>query len=100
MFLHHVFFWLNDPQSEADRDELIMGLQSLRAVPGILQAHIGVPANTHRSVIDRSYSVSWLLIFADAEDEAVYQDHPIHHAFVNKCKHLWKEVKVYDSINA
>ncbi len=99
MFIHHVFFWLKKPESLDDRAQLVRGLESLRAIPGILQQHIGMPADTDRPVIDRSYSVSWLLVFKDADDEAVYQDHPIHHAFVDQNKHLWEKVTEYDSVS-
>jgi hypothetical protein len=39
--------------------------------------HIGVPAATNRDVIDSSYSVSWMLVFDNLEDEEVYQNHPV-----------------------
>lgn len=73
------------------------GLQQLSVVPQIRTFHIGRPAPTNRSVIDASYSVSWLNIFDTAEDEAVYQQHPLHLAFVAECAHLWERVVVYDS---
>lgn len=95
MFLHHVFFWL---KPGASRGELIAGLQGLTGIEGILQSHIGVPADTDRPVIDSSYAVSWLLVFADGEGEAVYQNHPLHHRFVANCQHLWEKVVVYDTV--
>jgi hypothetical protein len=96
-FIHHVYFWLKNPESEADKAELIAGLKKLAAVPTIRIHHIGTPANTDRGVIDRSYAVSWLCIFADAEGQAIYQPHPLHIEFVETCKHLWEKVVVYDS---
>jgi Stress responsive A/B Barrel Domain len=99
MFVHHVFFTLKNAGSAADRAELIAGLETLRPISTIRTIHIGQPADTDRPVIDRSYDVSWLLIFDDAEGEAVYQVHPLHEAFVEKCKHLWAKVVVYDVKN-
>jgi hypothetical protein len=29
LFIHHVFFWLANPQSATDRDQLITGLRKL-----------------------------------------------------------------------
>jgi Stress responsive A/B Barrel Domain len=95
MFVHHVFFWL---KPEASTDELIAGLKTLTDVEGLVDWHIGIPADTNREVIDRSYSVSWLTMFESAADEAVYQTHPVHLAFVDNCKHLWERVLVYDSV--
>ena len=98
LFIHHVYFWLNNPGSMADRDELIEGLKKLSAAATIQSFHIGLPATTNRDVIDTSYSVSWLLLFKNKEDQDSYQVDPIHLNFVATCKHLWSKVVVYDSV--
>ena len=97
-FVHHVFFWLNNPTNEADKKALLDGLHKLCAVPNIQLFHIGIPAETDRDVIETGYSFSWLTIFNNKEDEEIYQTHPIHLQFVQECKHLWSKVIVYDSI--
>ena len=97
-FIHHVYFWLNNTASTADLDKLIAGLKKLSAVKTIQQFHIGVPANTNRAVIENTYAVSWLNVFLSAEDQDVYQTHPLHLKFIEECSHLWSKVKVYDSI--
>jgi len=97
MFVHHVFFWLKNPTQPTDVQQIVQGLKTLKSIPDIRMSHIGVPADTNRSVVERSYSISWLLIFDTAAAEAVYQDHPVHHAFVAECSHLWEKVVVYDS---
>jgi Stress responsive A/B Barrel Domain len=97
MFVHHVFFWMQDSATEAEKAQLRAGIESLSAVQGITTFHVGVPAPTNREVIDSSYSFSLLTIFMDAAAEAVYQTHPIHLKFIADCKHLWSRVVVYDS---
>lgn len=98
--IHHVFFWLKNPDSAADRDRLIAGLQTLRAIPQIRALHVGIPAATEaRSVVDSSYQVSELMFFDTVEDQKSYQDHPIHQRFVATCGDLWERVTVYDSID-
>ena len=97
-FIHHVYFWLNNPNSKEDLDQLIAGLKKLSAVKTIKTFYIGKPADTNRDVIDRSYSVSWLLLFNNKADQDSYQTDPIHLKFVDECKHLWKKVIVYDSV--
>ena len=99
-FIHHVYFWLHNPNSETDKKSLINGLQKLSKVSTIKSFHIGVPAATRRDVIDSSYSVSWLLFFENAVDQDSYQTDPIHLNFVKECKHLWQKVIVYDTVNA
>jgi hypothetical protein len=98
--IHHVFFWLENPESKGDRDQLIAGLNTLRAIEVVQQLHIGVPASTEkRDVVDNSYDVSELMFFASVEDQKRYQDHPLHLQFVKDCAHLWRKVVVYDAIS-
>ncbi|WP_273212330.1 Dabb family protein [Runella zeae] len=98
VFVHHVYFWLKNPASEADRKKLIEGLTALAKVPTIRMHNIGLPASTNRSVIERSYAVSWLCFFDNLEEEEIYQKHPIHLKFVEDYSHLWEKVIVYDSV--
>ncbi len=100
MFVHHVYFWLKNPESKEDRQKLIEGLIKLSKVSAIKVFHIGEPANTNRDVIDRSYAVSWLCLFDSAKDQDSYQVDPIHLKFVDECSHLWEKVIVYDSVDA
>ena len=99
-FIHHVFFWLKNPESQEDKQKLIAGLQKLTKAKTIESAHIGVPANTNRDVIERSYQVSWLLVFKNDADQEVYQTDPIHLKFIEECSMLWEKVVVYDSVQA
>jgi len=99
-FIHHVYFWLHNPDSKEDLQQLLDGLRKLTAVSTIRQFHIGVPANTSRGVIERSYAVSWLAIFDNAADQDSYQVDPIHLKFVEENAHVWQKVIVYDSIEA
>jgi hypothetical protein len=97
--IHHVFFWLKNAGSPADRDLLISGLRTLKTIDVVRQLHIGVPASTEkRDVVDNSYDVSELMFFDSVEDQAQYQAHPIHLEFVKKYGHLWEKVAVYDAM--
>ena len=98
-FVHHVYFWLKNPDSSEDLQKLIDGLKKLSKAPTIKTFHIGKPAGTNREVIDRSYAVSWLLIFDSKEQQDKYQVDPVHLKFVEECQHLWERVVVYDSVD-
>jgi hypothetical protein len=100
IFIHHVFFYLKTPSSNEDLQALVAGLEKLSAASSIKMFHIGRPAATDRPVIQRSYSVSWMLIFESEEGEAEYQKDPIHLNFVKTCEHLWEKVVIYDCIDA
>src|SRR5215212_1026901 len=99
-FIHHVYFWLKNAGSKEDRAKLIEGLKKLSKVATIKTFHIGQPADTNRDVIDRSYAISWFVLFDNAADQQSYQTDPIHLKFVEECSSLWNKVVVYDSVDA
>ena len=97
ILVHHVFFWLKNPDSAADRDELISGLKNLGKIESIRKIHIGIPAATEkRPVVDTSWHVSELMFFDDLAGQKAYQEHPMHVAFAKDYSHLWEKVLVYD----
>jgi hypothetical protein len=99
--VHHVFFWLKNPSSTADRDKLLAGVKGLRKIETIKMMHVGVPASTEkRDVVDNSYHVSELMFFDTVEDQKIYQDHPIHQQFIKDHSMLWEKVVVYDVMEA
>jgi Stress responsive A/B Barrel Domain len=96
--VHHVFFWLKNADSHEDRDKLVEGLKTLAKIETIRKLHVGVLASTEkREVVDTSWSVSELMFFDDIAGQKVYQDHPIHQAFIKNYGHLWRKVIVYDA---
>lgn len=97
-FVHQVYVWLKNPDSEKDLNALIEGMRKLAAVKTIRQYHIGLPVKSSRDVVDSSYSVSWLVLFNNKEDQDAYQVDPIHLEFVKECSPLWNKVVVHDSI--
>lgn len=97
MITHAVFFWLANPDSVEDRDRLIEGVRGLSAIGEVRSLVVGVPAATgDRDVVDGSYGVSEIITFDTIEDEAIYQDHPLHQQFIAEHGHLWSKVTVYD----
>ncbi len=99
--VHHVLFWLKNPNSKADRDKLIAGVKTLAKIPTVRELRVGVVASTEkRDVVDNSWGVSELMFFSDLAGQKAYQDHPIHTKFVEECSPLWDKVIVYDAIEA
>ncbi len=97
--IHHVFFWLNNPDSESDKQQLIEGLNTLGSIDEVKVILVGTPASTiKREVVDNSFDVSELMIFDSVEAQDAYQVHPIHAEFVENYSHLWERVVVYDMI--
>lgn len=99
--IHHVFFWLKNPTSIADRDQLVAGVKTLSKIEVIRELRVGVLAPTEkRDVVDNTWAVSELMFFSDLAGQASYQDHPVHKEFIKNCSHLWEKVIVYDAMDA
>lgn len=99
LFLHHVFFWLNNPEDPGERMRFEGALKELGSIDSIRFLHIGQPADTDRDVIDTTYHYSFLVGFRDKAGHDIYQEHPIHERFRNEFSSMWTKVLVYDSIN-
>jgi hypothetical protein len=99
--VHHVFFWLKNPGSTADRDKLVEGVKTLAKIETVKELHVGILASTEkRDVVDTSWAVSELMFFNDIHGQATYQQHPIHLEFIKNYGHLWEKVIVYDAMQA
>jgi Stress responsive A/B Barrel Domain len=97
--IHQAFFWLREPGNLAARDELIAGVRTLAAIPQVRSLGIAVPADTEaRDVVDGSWAVLEIMEFDTLADQAAYQPHPLHQAFIARCEHLWDRVVVYDGV--
>ena len=97
MLIHQVYFWLKDPQSIDDWDQLKKGLESLLSIESIKSGYIGIPASTPpREVVDHSFAFSYQITFENIKDHEAYQNHIGHLRFIEDCEHLWDRVQVYD----
>lgn len=95
--VHHVFFWLKNPDSKEDLEKLIAGVKTLAKIEHVHQLRVGVEAATEkRDVTDKSWQVSELIFFKSLADQAAYQNHPVHLEFVKNCSMLWEKVTVFD----
>lgn len=99
--VHHVFFWLKNPESKNDLAKLLAGIRGLAKIETVRGIHVGVPASTEkREVVDNSFSASEILYFDDVSGQDAYQVHPLHQKFIAECSHLWSKVIVYDAVSA
>jgi hypothetical protein len=98
MFVHAVYFWLRPDLTPAEKQQFASGLGSLRAINGVRQGYIGVPAPTDRAVIERGYSRALVLVFDDEAAHDAYQVHPVHDKFRAECAGFWTTVRIYDSV--
>lgn len=97
-FVHSVYFWLNKDNPELVAEFINEGLPQLAKVPSIQSVSWGPPAGTPRDVVDNSYDIAWISVFANAEDEKKYQIDPLHIAFKEKYESIFEKVQIYDNI--
>lgn len=102
MFIHTVFFYLKPEVTPAQRDQLVRDCRELLgAIPTVRKLHAGTPAPTPdgpRPVVDTTYGVGLTVLFDDAPGHDTYQPHPLHAQFIDRNKHLWAKVQVYDFV--
>lgn len=99
-FIHSVYFWLKNPDSQADRAAFEKSLKKfINSSKVIISKHIGVPASTNREVIDNTYTYSLIVSFKNKEMHDKYQEEDVHKTFIGESQNLWKKVLIYDSIS-
>lgn len=97
-FVHTVFFWLNNPDSESDREQFEASLQKFLGKSGYAKTKfIGIPPKASRDVVDGSFTYSLVVSFESAEAQEAYQKEQPHLDFIEEASHLWNKVIVYDS---
>ena len=97
-FMHHVFFWLKQPDDEKIRSDFRDALVKLASIETVRFKHIGTPAATNREIIDTTYTFSLLVVFDDEKGHDIYQEHPIHDEFREKYADWWTRVQIYDTV--
>lgn len=97
-FVHSVYFWLKEPESETARQEFTAHLtQFLDNSLYVKGRYIGAVSKSDRDVVDSSYTFTLVVTFGDQAEQELYQDEPAHLKFVADAQHLWSKVVVYDS---
>jgi hypothetical protein len=97
--LAHIVFFTLAESNDANRAALVEACKKyLAGHEGVVYFGVGVNAPEYdRAVNDRDYDVALHLVFETARHQDVYQTHPQHLQFVEECKGLWKQVRVFDS---
>ena len=96
MFIHNVYFWLENSLSDVDITAFEGGLQSLCQNPPVKSGYYGKPAGTNRDVVENSYSYGMVLIFNDVTGHDNYQSGEVHQRFLAAHMEKWTHVTVYD----
>jgi hypothetical protein len=98
IFIHTVYFWLNEGTTDQERKSFEDGLRKLGTSSNSSGFFWGTPLDIpDRDVVDSSYDYAATSFFDSVEQHHVYQNtDPIHLDFIQSHKHIWGDVKVYD----
>ena len=97
MFIHTVYFWMQEGAQAAAREQLVNDCRTyLAKIPTVRHLWAGVPAMTPRDVVDNSYAVGLTVVLDDDAGHDVYQIHELHKEFIARNKANWKRVQIYD----
>jgi hypothetical protein len=99
-FMHTVFFWFENPDSENDKKFFKNSLQKFIDCSQFIESSfIGTPPKKERSVVDDSFTFSLSVGFTSKENHNAYQIEEVHQKFIEECSYLWDRVVVYDSVS-
>ena len=96
--MHQVYYWLKNPDNEADKQKLITGLHELVTVKQIKYSHIGVPQVFKADDPLKSYHISLLMVFDEPTGIDEYHKDDIHQKFVKECGGLWSKTIKFDAL--
>ena len=94
---HVVVCWQKHPGDEAERGALMGSVQTIRTIPGVVNAYAGSMVASTRPVVDSTWDVAFVITFADQQSMNSYVTDPIH----VKLKHdvldpNVRQVKIFD----
>ena len=96
MHVHNVYFWLMDDLEGQALAAFEGGLKALTNDPNVKSAYFGKPAETHRDVVEDTYTYGLVLVFDDLAAHNQYQAGAAHLKFVEDHASKWERVVVYD----
>ena len=99
-FVHAVYFWLHNPDSQEARDEFEAAIKKLLDSSKYTKTnYLGTPPKAIRDVVDDSFTYNLLVTFETEEAQESYQTEDVHLQFIEEAQHLWNKVVVYDAIS-
>lgn len=97
-FVHTVYFWLNNPDSEDDQKQFEKAMKKFMKKSKHANTHyVGKPPKATRDVVDDSFTYALIVSFKSAKQQEKYQNEKAHLAFIEEAESLWNKVIVYDS---
>lgn len=97
MLVHTVLFNLTPGMSDEQVAAFEKDLATLGTIDVAKACYIGKVADTEkRPVVVTDWDYMLTVILENVADHDIYQDHPIHHAFIANQKQYFGKVRVFD----
>ncbi len=96
MHVHNVYFWLKDGLQSQALAAFEQGLKVLANDSNVKSGYFGKPADTHRDVVENTYSYGLVFVFDDLAAHDRYQAGAVHLRFVEDHASKWEKVVVHD----
>jgi len=96
MHVHNIYFWLKDGVEDQALAAFENGLSALTHDPAAISGYYGKPADTHRDVVENTYTYGLVLAFDDLAAHDQYQVRAAHLKFVEDHASKWDRVVVHD----
>ena len=96
MHVHNVYFWFKDDLDSQAPAAFEKGLKKLAQDSNVVSGYYGRPADTHRDVVENTYSYGLVFVFEDLAAHDRYQAGAVHLRFVEDHASKWEKVVVYD----
>jgi len=98
LIVHHMLFWLKNPESAEDKTRLMANLNTLKKIE-YHRTLIGTPlAGAEFEGTDTSYDVSLVTYFDDITGRTAYENHPVHQEFIRESRQLWQKQVTYTTV--
>ena len=97
-FSHVVYFWLRNPDNQAECGEFEAAVRELMSKSRYTKTNfLGRPPDATREVVDDSFTYTMIVTFESAAAQSAYQQEQAHLDFIDRAGHLWEKVVVYDA---
>jgi hypothetical protein len=95
-FIHTAYFWINKDASAQELTAFYKSTEKLKEIEAVQALYSGVPANTTRATVEKTYDFAVVVHFKDLAAHDAYQKHPIHQQLLADYAYLWERVMVTD----
>ena len=94
---HVVLVWLKDHGNREARRAVMAATRELRRIPGLLALRVGEVRESERPIVDDSFDIGVIMVFASAVDMQHYTQDFRHQRIVrDRIRPLAKKITVYD----